>query len=114
MSTEDYENIPAQLINVDRREDDDVEDDDPIRTAYKVADHVMTKFAPGFVIIGSPHLQVVGEGYGYPDAVGIVINDRVGMSKLDVAAVLVNIARELNADMDRVENFVREALGTNE
>lgn len=76
---------------------------------YAIAEWVQENFHPGFVIIGSPNYFMTQDGTPYPDAIGIVIkHDRY--TKVDVAAHLETLVKQLRGDIEKVENFLREAI----
>jgi hypothetical protein len=83
------------------------EDSDPRAAAYRIAVWVMEEFQPGFVLIGSPAMGETQAGYMYPDSVGIVINNEVELTPTGLAEVLIELASQLNSQMDEVEEFVK-------
>lgn len=76
---------------------------------YEIAAWISEQFKPGFVIIGSPNYFVTQDGVPYPDSVGIVIREGVYV-KTDVAEHLKVIIHQLNGDVAKVENFLKETL----
>lgn len=81
---------------------------DPQTISYQLASHIMEEYRPGFVLIGSPHMGETAAGYMYPDSVGIVINHTIGLTQTSMAAILEELARQLQASVDSVEDFLRE------
>jgi hypothetical protein len=88
--------------------DPDDEDSDPRATAYRMAVWVMEEFHPGFVLIGSPNMGQTADGYAYPDAVGIVINNEIELTPFGLGAVLEELARQLASNVDEVEDYLKE------
>jgi hypothetical protein len=86
----------------------DIDKTDPQTLAYQISAHVMEEFRPGFVVVGSPIMGTTALGYPYPDAVGLIINETVGLTKTSLAAILEEIARQLMQDINDVENYLRE------
>ena len=88
----------------------EAESEDKI-TAFSLAHAVMEQFDPSFVIIGSPHLGVTDNGYSFPVELGLVINNDLNITKIDMAAILYNIAHSLSKDMDNLMGFIKKATG---
>ena len=77
--------------------------------AFKIASAVMENLNPGFVIIASPLMGVTKSGSFFPDSIAIVVNDEVGITKTNLADILLHLATRLNEDMDKISAFVAEA-----
>lgn len=103
MSNDD---ITSELV--DGTNGDDVSNEES--PAYQIAAYVMSEFAPGFVIIGSPILLSNDKGLTYPDSIGIVMNDKVGVTKTVLSEVLLHLSARLGEDMVKLETFLQEAL----
>jgi hypothetical protein len=69
----------------------------------------MGEFEPGFVIVGSPQMAIAPSGLLYPNQIGIVMNDRVGITKTVLANILDEISHQLGQDMLKVQDFVNKA-----
>lgn len=74
--------------------------------AYHIARYVMKEFEPGFVIIGSPNMVIAPSGLLYPEQIGIVMNDGVGITKTVLANILDEVAAQLGDDMAKLQDFV--------
>lgn len=85
------------------------EKEDPRAVAFKIASWVMEEFQPGFVIIGSPTMGSTAAGFMYPDAIGLVINSTIDLTATALAAVLEELAQQLNSNIDEIEEYVRES-----
>lgn len=99
--------INAEFTPLPTPEDEDYDSEDPKVAAYRIAAWIMEEFEPGFVIIGSPNMASTATGYLYPDAVGIIINHDVDMTPFGLAAVLRELAEQLESKVNEVEEFVK-------
>jgi predicted Zn-dependent protease len=81
---------------------------DPQGLVWKLADTIIRETGAGFAIVGSP-LTFVRGGEVYSNAIGISINNGTALSKSGLATTLRNLADELSSDIDKIENFLKEA-----
>jgi hypothetical protein len=90
-----------------------MEETEPEETvAYEIAKWVMQNFEPGFVIVGSPDMIITPSGLLYPNQIGIVMNDKVQVTKSTLANILAEITAELGADINKLEQFLDKARRT--
>ena len=102
--SEAFENdIEAELVH-----SPEIDTTDSRTIAYQIASQVMRDCKPGFVLIGSPVMGETAAGYMYPEAIGIVINETVGLTQSSMASILEEVARQLNESINSVEDYLRE------
>lgn len=108
----DDNGIESKLIDVHTHDLEEYDSDDT--HAYTVAEWVMREFNPGFVIVASPNMRMTAKGVVYPDSIGIVIDTRLQITKTVLAEILLEIAAQLGGDMMKIEQFIKEALPSDE
>lgn len=102
---DDYQVVSKEALSLEEKEEfEEV-------TSYALASQVMDVSGAGFVLIASPHMFVSEKGYTLPSDIGIILNGEIGMTRSAAAFILREVADSLDAEMDRIENFVKEAIG---
>lgn len=109
--SDEADEIGVEFVDLTHKDDKSAEqfqeaEDEGTTTAYHIAKWVMKEFEPGFIIIGSPNMAIAPSGLLYPSEIGIVMNDKVGITKTTLANILDEISFQLGEDMLKIQNFV--------
>lgn len=103
--------INSEFVNLDTSEDPADHEAADDSAAFQIANHVVNVTDAGFAIVGAPVLYYTDEGQPYPATIGISINADVGLTKATLAPILRLLADNLEADTNKIQEFLREATG---
>jgi hypothetical protein len=114
MSVEKPEDdIETQFYSLDTETNEEILEDAEQNMAFMLASQVIEYTDAGFAIIGSPHMHYSDLGQPFPESIGISINANTALTKSTLAPVLRLLADNLEAETNRIQDFLREAT-TNE